>query len=44
MHWRIVGAQVVLNLRAICLNDDGDAFHAAPVKAEQRRLYPYKRW
>ena len=43
MRWRIVGAQAVLSLRAIYLNDDWDAFHAARIKAEQRRLYSYKR-
>ena len=43
MRWRIVGAQAVLSLRAIYLNDDWDAFHAARIKAEQRKLYPYKR-
>ncbi len=44
MRWRIVGAQAVLSLRAIYLNDDWDAFHAARIKAEQRKLYPYKRY
>ena len=43
MRWRIDGAQAVLSLRAIYLNDDWDAFHAARIKAEQRKLYPYKR-
>jgi hypothetical protein len=43
MRWRIEGAQAVLSLRAIYLNDDWDAFHAARIKAEQRKLYPYKR-
>ena len=43
MRWRIVGAQAVLSLRAIYLNDEWDAFHAARIKAEQRKLYPYKR-
>jgi hypothetical protein len=42
MRWRIVGAQAVLSLRAIYLNDDWEAFHAARVQAEQRKLYPYK--
>ena len=42
MRWRIVGAQAVLSLRAIYLNGDWDAFHAARVQAEQRKLYPYK--
>jgi hypothetical protein len=42
MRWRIAGAQAVLSLRAIYLNGDWDAFHAARIKAEQRKLYPYK--
>ena len=44
MRWRIAGAQAVLSLRAIYLNGDWDAFHAARIKAEQRKLYPYKRY
>ncbi len=42
MRWRIAGAQAVLNLRAIYLNDDWDAFHADRIQAEQHKLYPYK--
>jgi hypothetical protein len=43
MRWRIAGAQAILNLRALYINHDWDAFHADRVRAEQRRLYPYKR-
>jgi hypothetical protein len=43
MRWRIAGAQAVLSLRAIYVNDDWDAFHAHRIQAEQRKLYPYKR-
>jgi hypothetical protein len=43
MRWRIAGAQAVLNLRAIYVNDDWDRFHAARIQTEQRKLYPYKR-
>jgi len=42
MRWRIEGAQAVLSLRAIYLNDDWDAFHTTRIQAEQRKLYPYK--
>ena len=42
MRWRIEGAQAVLSLRAIYLNDDWNAFYAARIQAEQRKLYPYK--
>jgi hypothetical protein len=43
MRWRIAGAQAVLSLRAIYVNTDWDAFHAARIQAEQRKLYPYQR-
>ena len=43
MRWRIAGAQAVLSLRAIYVNGDWELFHAARIRAEQRRLYPYKR-
>ena len=43
MRWRIAGAQAVLSLRAIYVNDDWDAFHADRIRAEQRKLYSYKK-
>jgi hypothetical protein len=43
MRWRIAGAQAVLSLRAIYVNDDWDTFHAHRIQAEQRRLYPYRK-
>jgi len=43
MRWRIEGAQAILSLRAIYVNDDWDAFHAVRIQAEQHELYPYKR-
>jgi len=43
MRWRIAGAQAVLSLRAIYVNDDWDAFHADRIQTEQRKLYPYKK-
>ncbi|MBM4091150.1 MAG: hypothetical protein FJ276_17265 [Planctomycetes bacterium] len=43
MRWRIAGAQAILSLRAIYVNDDWDAFHADRIKTEQRNLYPYKK-
>jgi hypothetical protein len=42
MRWRIAGAQAVLSLRAIYLNDDWDTFHASRIQAEQTELYSYK--
>jgi hypothetical protein len=43
MRWRIAGAQAILNLRATYLNGEWEAFHAARIRAEDQRLYPYKR-
>jgi hypothetical protein len=43
MRWRIAGAQAILSLRAIYVNDDWEAFHADRIQTEQRRLYPYKK-
>lgn len=42
MRWRIAGAQAILSLRALYLNDDWDAFHTSRIQTEQRKLYPYK--
>lgn len=43
MHWRTEGAQAMLDLRAVYLNDDWDAFQRHRIKQERRRLYPYLR-
>ena len=43
MRWRIAGAQAILSLRAIYVNDDWEAFHANRIQTEQRKLYPYKK-
>jgi hypothetical protein len=43
MRWRIAGAQAILSLRAIYVNDDWEAFHASRIQTEQRKLYPYKK-
>ncbi len=42
MRWRIEGAQAILNLRAIYVNDNWASFHAARIQAEQHKLYPYR--
>jgi hypothetical protein len=42
MRWRIAGAQAILTLRAIYVNDDWEEFHADRIQNEQRKLYPYK--
>jgi hypothetical protein len=43
MRWRIAGAQAILCLRAIYVNDDWEVFHADRIRAEQCKLYPYKK-
>ena len=43
MRWRIAGAQAILSLRAIYVNDDWADFHADRIQTEQRKLYPYKK-
>jgi len=43
MRWRIAGAQAILSLRAIYVNDDSEAFHTDRIQTEQRKLYPYKK-
>ena len=42
MRWRIAGAQTILSLRAIYLNDDWETFNRSRIEAEQARLHPYK--
>ena len=42
MRWRIPGAQAMLDLRAVYLNGDWDAFQDHRIKEERRRLYPYR--
>jgi len=42
MRWRIEGAQAILSLRSIYVNDDWAPFHAARIQAEQHKLYPYR--
>ena len=40
MRWRTSGAQAILDLRAIYLNDDWSKFHKYLIRREQKRLYP----
>jgi hypothetical protein len=42
MRWTTEGAQAMLDLRAIYINGDWEAFQAHRVEAESRRLYPYR--
>ena len=43
MRWCTEGAQAMLDLRAVYLNDDWDAFQKHRIKQARRRLYPYLR-
>jgi len=43
MRWRIAGAQAILSLRAIYVNDDWEEFHVDRIQTEQRKLYAYKK-
>ena len=40
MRWCVAGAQAILDLRAVYLNDDWNAFHKLMIRREQKRLYP----
>jgi hypothetical protein len=42
MHWRTAGAQAMLDLRAVYLNGDWEAFQHHRIQQEHRRLYPYR--
>jgi len=42
MRWRVVGAQSMLNLRAVFLNDDWDCFQRHRIETNCRKLYPYR--
>jgi hypothetical protein len=41
MHWRVRGAQAMLDLRSVYLNGDWEAFQEHRMEEERRRLYPY---
>lgn len=41
-HWRIPGAQAMLDLRAVYLNGDWAAFQQLRIEANTRKLYPYR--
>lgn len=42
MRWLKRGAQAILNLRAVYLNDDWDTFCHRRIENESKRLYPYR--
>jgi hypothetical protein len=42
MHWRVPGAQAMLDLRAVYINGNWDALQRHRIEQERRRLYPYR--
>jgi len=42
MRWCVSGAQAMLNLRAVYINQQWDAFQEHRIKQERLRLYPYR--
>jgi len=42
MRWTVEGAQAMLDLRAVHLNGDWEAFHQHRIKRQQEKLYPYR--
>ena len=42
MRWRVVGAQSMLDLRAVFLNGDWDSFQRYRIETNCRKLYPYR--
>ena len=42
MHWRIDGAQAMLDLRSTWINGDWEAYQSYYQRRETRRLYPYR--
>lgn len=42
IRWRVPGAQAMLDLRAVYINGDWEAFQQHRIKQERRRLYLYR--
>jgi len=43
MRWRVAGAQAMLDLRAVFLNDDWESFQQYRIELNCQKLYPYQR-
>ncbi len=41
MHWTIAGAQSMLNMRSIAINNDWEEFKKFRIEKETKKLYPY---
>jgi hypothetical protein len=42
MRWCVAGAQAMLNLRAVYINEQWDEFQQRRIEQERQRLYPYR--
>ncbi len=42
MQWTLNGAQAMLNLRSVALNQTWEAFTQFPIHQETERLYPHR--
>jgi len=42
MRWHTAGAQAMLDLRSVFLNDDWESFQHHRIEAQSRKLYPYR--
>jgi hypothetical protein len=42
MRWCVIGAQAMLNLRAVYINQQWDAFQTYRIEQERHRMYPYR--
>lgn len=42
MRWCVAGAQAMLNLRAVYINEQWDALQKHRIEQERQRLYPYR--
>ena len=42
MRWRTEGAQAMLDLRSVFLNDDWERFQQHRIEENDHKLYPYK--
>ena len=43
MRWRVAGAQAMLDLRAVFLNDDWESFQQYRIELNCQKLYPYQK-
>jgi hypothetical protein len=42
MQWSLVGAQAMLDIRAVALNQDWTLFNSFRIQLESQRLYPHQ--